>query len=432
MKAIRIAIVAAAALLMQGNALRAQTNPDELIRENPERAAAVHHSYEYHPSADTPAPAGFKPFYVSHYGRHGSRRNLSGTYAKAYECLTRAHEAGILTPLGEEALADVKKVYDEHVDMVGDLTTRGGREHREIAERLYKRVPRVFRQRTEVDVQSSNIPRCLLSMANFTASLDDCAPQLKFSYITGARYINLLAHDYYKSPSSYGRKLQDSLLRADFNPDRLINSLFKGTPEETAAVIGNPLKFSEYLYYAGSIDQCVEAGADIFDKYFTMDELITQYKSYNVRCYSTMSNDANVGDAIIWAPAQGLIQDIISRADAAMAEGSNRAADLRFGHDTGILPLAGLMGLEGPGDRMKAEEVNDRWQSFERIPMGSNLQIIFYRNRKGEVLVKFLYNEQETRIPALTPVSGPYYKWSEAKAYFEKRAAEINAKFANN
>ncbi|MBR5056235.1 MAG: hypothetical protein IKX03_03455, partial [Bacteroidales bacterium] len=117
-------------------------------------------------------------------------------------------------------------------------------------------------------------------------------------------------------------------------------------------------------------------------------------------------------------------------ADAAISPDSKRAADLRFGHDTGILPLAGIMGLEGPGDRIPLEKVNALWQSFENIPMGSNLQMIFYQNRKGEVLVKFLYNEKEMNIPALTPVSGPYYRWSDAKAYFLKRIFEINKRVA--
>ena len=331
-----------------------------------------------------------------------------------------------------EALKDVTKVYEEHVGMVGDLTARGGREHRGIAERLYKRVPRVFKKRTEIDVQSSNIPRCLISMANFTAALDDCAPKLKFSFITGAKYIELLAHDYYegKEVSANGRRLHDSILTADFDPSRLMSSLFKGSKEEIAEVIDRPMKFAEQLYYTGSIDQCVEAGTDIFGKYFTPEELLTHYLAYNIHCYYNMANSETFGENVIWSPAQGLLQDIIAKADAAISPDSNRAADLRFGHDTGILPLAGLMGLKGPGDRIPQEKVNSSWQSFEQIPMGTNLQMIFYSNRKGEVLVKFLYNEKETFIPALTPVSGPYYRWSDAKAYFLKRIYEINKRVA--
>lgn len=39
-----------------------------------ERTASIFHSYEFAPVEDTPPPDGFKPFYISHYGRHGSWR----------------------------------------------------------------------------------------------------------------------------------------------------------------------------------------------------------------------------------------------------------------------------------------------------------------------------------------------------------------------
>ena len=51
------------------------------------------------------------------------------------------------------------------------------------------------------------------------------------------------------------------------------------------------------------------------------------------------------------------------------------------------------------------------------MPMASNLQMIFYRNRKGDVLVKLLRNEVETTIPALRSVSGPYYRWDDLRGY---------------
>ena len=39
--------------------------------------------------------------------------------------------------------------------------------------------------------------------------------------------------------------------------------------------------------------------------------------------------------------------------------------------------------------------------------------MVFYRNAAGEVLVKFLYNERETRIRGLEPVAGVYYRWDD-------------------
>ena len=54
------------------------------------------------------------------------------------------------------------------------------------------------------------------------------------------------------------------------------------------------------------------------------------------------------------------------------------------------------------------------------IPMGTNFQMIFFRSRKGPVLVKMLYNEAETAIKAVPAYSGPYYRWSDLRDYFLK------------
>ena len=53
-----------------------------LIAENPDRAANNMHSYEFVEVTDTPAPEGFVPFYISHYGRHGSRYELNTSFSR--------------------------------------------------------------------------------------------------------------------------------------------------------------------------------------------------------------------------------------------------------------------------------------------------------------------------------------------------------------
>ena len=42
---------------------------------------------------------------------------------------------------------------------------------------------------------------------------------------------------------------------------------------------------------------------------------------------------------------------------------------------------------------------------------------VFYRNKKGDILFKVLQNEVEVAFPQLTPVSGPYYRWSDFKEW---------------
>ena len=56
--------------------------------------------------------------------------------------------------------------------------------------------------------------------------------------------------------------------------------------------------------------------------------------------------------------------------------------------------------------------------------MAGNLQFIFYRNKKGNVLVKILLNEVESAIPVKTDIF-PYYDWEDMKAYFRRRMSNF-------
>ena len=67
----------------------------EQIAAVPERAGGIYHSYEYRPAAAAPAPDGYTPFYISHYGRHGSRWHASeSVYAGPLKILRKAAEMG--------------------------------------------------------------------------------------------------------------------------------------------------------------------------------------------------------------------------------------------------------------------------------------------------------------------------------------------------
>jgi len=39
----------------------------------PEQTGSIYYAYPVPSSTYTPAPTGYEPFYISHYGRHGSR-----------------------------------------------------------------------------------------------------------------------------------------------------------------------------------------------------------------------------------------------------------------------------------------------------------------------------------------------------------------------
>lgn len=386
------------------------------IRQNIDRFAGVYHSYEYIPAADTPAPKGYKPFYVSHYGRHGSRHQIGSSGTRPYEAIEKAEKAGLLTEEGKKLAADMLRIYTEHNGMDGELSVRGGREHAAIAARMNSRFPEIFKskKRTRVHCQASTVPRCLLSMANFTGSLKTQAPSLQYDYITGDKYLDLLAHDYFGEDDYKDRQthLNDSIIRANVDPTRVMRTYFKDDPK-LAEVVPDPWNFMRYIFLYAAICQDLEyelGGMDI-KHYLTDEELMGLAITYNERTYSSFGNSLDFGDRITWA-SKWLVEDFIARADAAIEEGSDVAADLRFGHDSGLLPLAGLLGLEGISARYPVGQAyKNGYYIWERICMGSNLQMVFYRDRKDNILVKILYNEKETAIPAVPAFSGPYYRW---------------------
>ena len=62
-----------ALLLLAATCAAAQPTPAQLA-SRPELTASIYHSYEYLPGPAAPVPDGYEPFYISHYGRHGTTR----------------------------------------------------------------------------------------------------------------------------------------------------------------------------------------------------------------------------------------------------------------------------------------------------------------------------------------------------------------------
>ena len=152
-------------LLLSTVGAAAQTSQKELYRDI-NRAGANYFVYPG-PSqkALTPAPAGYEPFYISHHGRHGSRYMEENTYyAYAIEKLDTLAQLGILTPKGAEVLDKLKKGYADAWKRDGELTALGGRQHQEIARRMYERFPELLSRPLQVDARSSTVGRCMISM----------------------------------------------------------------------------------------------------------------------------------------------------------------------------------------------------------------------------------------------------------------------------
>src|SRR3712207_9227128 len=102
------ACLAVASLSAQAQVARQQ------IKENIQLAASNYVAYPGPKAKLTAAPKGYEPFYISHYGRHGSRYLIGTTdYDRPYFMLRRADSLGQLTPKGREVLGKVQLIREE-------------------------------------------------------------------------------------------------------------------------------------------------------------------------------------------------------------------------------------------------------------------------------------------------------------------------------
>ena len=392
---------------------------EKMLREDLSRAAVNLNSYEFDDVVDTPAPKGYKPFYISHYGRHGSRSDSRvRQYGLLASTLSRCQEAGLLTPDGEAVLKEAEELLAAHNGMDGRLTDRGKREHAAIAARMYERYPSVLRGKKKVRSESSTVPRCLISQTCFTNSLISKNPRLEVIPDTGEKFMDYIGFTGDEASTLKVRQICNSLLE-DYRNTGYDTLSFAAAIFKDANVAKDLAPDFKALQNAAFDVAAIVEDFDIEDHIFPLlpfDFVYFRWSLCNRDIYLRHCNSKEAG-AIRIPAARMCVDDIIAKADEAIS-GGGYAADLRFGHDLPLLGLVSYMGLEGVGGIWDVNEVDGHWLGFREISMASNLQIIFYRNRKGDVLVKFLYQEKEHRIMGLEPVSGPYYRWEDVKNRF--------------
>ena len=116
----------------------------------------------------TPTPAGYKPFYISHYGRHGARYAWqSDIYKRLHKVLGKAEEESNLTELGKDWRARYESLYPDVKYRTGDLSRKGWQQQQELAHRMYSNFPQVFNVDAHVRAWTSTSTRCVMTMSAF-------------------------------------------------------------------------------------------------------------------------------------------------------------------------------------------------------------------------------------------------------------------------
>ena len=366
-----------------------------------EKMGGVYYAYPVTETTMLAAPEGYEPFYISHYGRHGSRWLPND---KRYTWVNRQFkDKNRLTKLGKDVRKRLEKIWKNAEGNGGLLTPLGGRQHRQIARRMYQNFPQLFTAEAHITAHSSTVNRCKTSMENFVAELKAQNPSIKIDPITREEDMAWIA--YKSKEQNYLEHSFDWPL--PISTDRFINALFTDASHLSKS---NREKLLSELHTIASDMQDVELKVSLYD-IFTEEELKTVY-NLNNRRMTLHNGDEIMNNGIAARCATSLWSRIEADADAAIARG-DIGADLRFGHDTNLYRLMTLMGIDTKDKPMD-----------ELLPMAANLQMIFYKNAQGRVLVQLLHNEYPATISNLSPLTSyllPLYYWEDLKQHVADR-----------
>lgn len=433
MKLYRIITLAALSAALFPVSSKAQVTLEK-INADKFAGAGIYHIYQAGNMTDTAAPEGYEPFYISHIGRHGSRYHSSDkSFGALAAMFMKADSLGILTEKGKALYSDMHRIDSVSAGKAGKLSTRGKNEHKEIADRMFRRFPSVFKSdsRRYVDAVSSTVQRCQESMFSCTGELKKLNKKLKVNVHSGDSYMAYLLRkpSWFKAVVKISAPQVDSLSKAWIDVSDFMNSIF--TDRKAAdSIVGREDMFAREIYTWGAIAPDIDLNDIFVSSYFTPEEMFSITKLNSCRIYSEMVNAAESEGRRI-AMADDLLEDFIVKANAAVSAKSDVAAELRFAHDVSVMPLAGLMGIEGCSEMWPLEEVWMHWMAADFTPMACNLQMVFYRKPGSkDVLVKFLLNEQERLLNDVKPVSGPYYRWKDVRRHLAGRldyAHKVNA-----
>mgnify|MGYP002855150742 CR=1 FL=1 len=404
----------------------------EEISENPWLAGSNYVDYDRQlPDFQyTKAPKGYVPFYFSHYGRHGARWLIGkDDYERVMRPMRRARQEGKLTRDGEQALRQIELFNKTTHQRLGDLTTVGERQHHGIGRRIAQHFPEIFvkTKGLQIDARSTTVNRCILSMvaeceelmaANPTARIhNDVSDALQY-------YLNQPWSDHLSETAKKGDDVRHSFSEANTHPERLTGVLFNDA--QWAADSINLKSFMRHLFQVVINMQSHDDGPDMLSL-FTEDEIYDLWRIENVSWYQHYGPSPYT-DGIMPFSQYNLLKNIIETADTCLTAGKPQAT-LRFGHEVCVMPLACLMELGTCGVQVSdMEQLDSQWRNYRIFPMATNIQLIFYRPKKGtgDILVKALLCEREVTLP-VTPTATPYYyKWSDVRAYWQKKLAAFS------
>ena len=395
----------------------------EELKANPKLSA---NNYQAYPDKALPAipaaPDGYEPFFINHYGRHGSRWLINGKkYTYPLQMLEIGERNGKLTPRGQEVLDILREVKEASRGRLGELSDIGHEQHQGIARRMYQNFPQVFKDGAPVVARSTVVIRCILSMQNEVDVLASLNPRLNIT--TDASEATMYYMNYTDTVVRPLRakmtSIRDQYLNKWLNPKHMLKKLFKDQKFARDSVT-DARKMMLYLMEVAGNMQSHHQFEDInlYDL-FSADDIYNVWRYNNIYWYILSGETPLTQNRVDYMEAN-LLRNFIEDADrATTTDNRTPGASLRFGHESVVLPLCCLMGLNGADYRnTDLETLDQHWQTYKIFPMAANIQFVYFRKAgSDDVLMLPLLNEHVATLPVETDVA-PYYHWTDVRDYF--------------
>lgn len=416
------------AFLLLGSAITSHAQEVfDIICAKPSYASCNYDVYpDSIPGRLTPPPPGKHPFYISHYGRHGSRYiNKRSGYEIPYKMMEQAAGVDELTAIGKRVFSEMNVILNDSENRWGDLTRIGRQQLQTIAHRMIQNFPEVFADSAIVSGRSTTVPRCIMSMQASMIELTQQNPRLTITMDASKSTQWYMNH---QDPLLRRKKLTpeaqdayDKYIASRVGNSRLMEMLFKN-PDIVKELVDEAF-FNYYLMKMGLFQLNTHLHQESYlTDLFTTEDLYRMWQIDNALWYLEYGFCPLNGGNYPYSQRH-LLRQIIADADSCILL-DRPGAQLRFGHDTALLPLICLMGVNGYDlQTTNLDEIEERgWWSSSVFPMGANVQFIFYRSspEDKDVLFKVLLNEQEARLPIRTNCA-PYYHWKDFRSYCLKK-----------
>ena len=361
------------------------------------------------PTRAIEVPDSLTPVMINHVGRHGARFAASPSHiSRLRKALEDATRRGTITPLGKRLTETVVTIENATASRWGQLDSLGAAEQRGIAARMYASFPELFAGKS-VNAISSYVPRCVMSMYEFTHQLAQLDKKIELTDASGRRFSTLMRFfsdnpDYktfVKSEQAETEIKQFTDSRIPMSPLRRV--LGKSYPLSADSA---EIAMAEYSVLAGM--EAIGLTSQASD-YFSLQEFNTLWSIFNLRQY--IDRTATTLSTVPADIASPLLTDLIETTDAFIRDPQGKpTVNLRFGHAETLMPLLSLMKIPGCSYLTRHfDTVALHWRDFDIVPMAANLQMILFRSDTGTYYVRVDLNERPVKpIPGSDLIYVPW------------------------